>query len=165
MEEKQYYIAYGSNFHLKQMHRRCPNAKVVGSGELQGYGLVFKGRDYGAYVTIEPKEGGTVPVLIWELGENDENALDRYEGYPKLYTKSMMETEVNGETISAMVYVMRPDMRIGMPSNVYLQIITEGYENAGFNMKGLQEAYQHSQIISEEAWKACQSSLQLREPR
>lgn len=165
MEEKRYYIAYGSNLHLKQMHNRCPNAKVVGSGELQGYGLVFKGKDYGACATIEPREGGMVPVLIWELGGNDEKALDRYEGYPKLYTKSMMETEVNGETISAMVYVMRQDRKIGKPSDIYLKIITEGYENAGFDTKGLQEAYQHSQIVSEEAWNACQRSLQLREPQ
>lgn len=165
MREKRYYIAYGSNLHLKQMHRRCPNAKVVGSGTLRGYCLVFKGRDGSAYATIEPKAGSIVPVLIWELGEHDEKALDRYEGYPESYTKSMMEIEVNRETLSSMVYVMGPDRKIGIPSNIYLEIIKEGYENAGFDTKGLQEAYRHSQIISEETWKACQNSLRFKEPQ
>ena len=30
--------------------------------------------------TIEPKEGGEVPVAVWEVTESDETALDRYEG-------------------------------------------------------------------------------------
>ena len=36
------YLAYGSNLNKKQMSRRCPNAKPVGSIILKGYKLEFR---------------------------------------------------------------------------------------------------------------------------
>ncbi len=78
-------IAYGSNLNLDQMAHRCPTAKVYGKGMLEGYRLLFKGTTENAYLTIEPHNGGKVPVLIWELQPEDEKALDFYEGYPNFY--------------------------------------------------------------------------------
>ena len=33
---KKYYIAYGSNLNVEQMRYRCPDAKVVGTAEING---------------------------------------------------------------------------------------------------------------------------------
>ena len=33
--QERYYIAYGSNLHKEQMSRRCPDARVVGTGWLR----------------------------------------------------------------------------------------------------------------------------------
>ena len=52
------YIAYGSNLNKEQMARRCPTARYVGTGMVEGYELKFKGRPEGAYATIDPKKGG-----------------------------------------------------------------------------------------------------------
>lgn len=72
MNEKQrLYIAYGSNLNLEQMAFRCPTAKVVGKSELKDYELLFRGGRRGAVATVEPKEGSTVPVLIWEIQNRD----------------------------------------------------------------------------------------------
>ncbi|MBO5160262.1 MAG: gamma-glutamylcyclotransferase, partial [Lachnospiraceae bacterium] len=73
MAKRKKYMAYGSNLNQKQMKFRCPTAKVIGIGEVKGYELLFKGSPYGAFATIEPKEGAKVPVLIWEVGPEDEN--------------------------------------------------------------------------------------------
>ena len=61
---------------------RCPDSKVVTTGMISDYELQFR-----QVATIEPKEGSEVPVLIWELGGQDELSLDRYEGFPHLYRK------------------------------------------------------------------------------
>ena len=59
------YIAYGSNLNRAQMALRCPDAKVVGTGEIKDYELLFRGNRNGAVATVEPKKGESVPVLIW----------------------------------------------------------------------------------------------------
>lgn len=126
------YIAYGSNLNLEQMAFRCPTAKVVGKSELKDYELLFRGGRRGAVATVEPKEGSTVPVLIWEIQNRDEVSLDLYEGYPNLYGKQMLEVELDGKTVPAMVYVMTPGHSFGIPSDYYSNVIWQGYETAGF---------------------------------
>lgn len=91
---KRYYIAYGSNLNIRQMRIRCPHARVIGTAVINDYELLFKGSRTGAYLTIEPKEGGEVPVAVWEVTESDEAALDRYEGYPVFYYKKEMELDI-----------------------------------------------------------------------
>ena len=70
------YIAYGSNLNRAQMALRCPDAKVVGTGEIKDYELLFRGNRNGAVATVEPKKGESVPVLIWEISPRDEFNLD-----------------------------------------------------------------------------------------
>ena len=77
------YFAYGSNIDLEQMVRRCPAAQVVGPVTLENYELAFRGS---GFATIVPKKGGVVHGLLWSITPLCEQALDRYEGYPRHYT-------------------------------------------------------------------------------
>ncbi len=61
---KRYYIAYGSNLNVPQMRSRCPHATILGTASPKDLELLFKGSGTGAYLTIEPHEGGTVPVAV-----------------------------------------------------------------------------------------------------
>ena len=84
------YIAYGSNLNIEQMGFRCPYAVPIGTTVLTDYRLMFRGgMDGNAVATIEPAKGESVPVLLWEITPRDEEALDRYEGWPRLYRKSL----------------------------------------------------------------------------
>ena len=83
---KRYYIAYGSNLNIPQMRMRCPEARIIGTSVIKDYQLLFKGSKTGSYLTIEKMEGASVPAAVWEVTENDEKALDRYEGYPNCRT-------------------------------------------------------------------------------
>ncbi len=76
--------------------RRCPTAKVVGSSLLRGWRLMFRGGSHSAVATVERMPGHTVPVLIWRLQPSDEQALDVYEGWPRLYRKETIRLTVNG---------------------------------------------------------------------
>ena len=154
------YIAYGSNLNLPQMAFRCPTAEVAGKSELKGYELLFRGGRRGAVATVEPKDGGSVPVLLWKIRKEDEEALDRYEGYPHFYEKQMMEVELDGKPVSAMVYVMTPGHEFGIPSDYYADVIREGYETAGFDLQILEDAIDHAyELVTQQTEQAGQQSL------
>ena len=150
MENRKKYIAYGSNMDTGQMRYRCPTAKVIGTGEIKDYELLFRGHERGAYATIEPKEGGSVPVLIWEVGPEDERNLDIYEGYPRFYGKQDLEVQTEHGTESIMVYIMNSRHSMGMPSKEYLDTIKRGYAEAGFSLTPLYEAVEKIQRRAEE---------------
>ena len=89
MNEKKYYIAYGSNLSVEQMAQRCPDARIVGQAVLEDWELAFHG-----CATILPNKGKNTPVLVWEISAGDEKNLDIYEGYPNFYRKENMTVEV-----------------------------------------------------------------------
>lgn len=148
--KKRNYIAYGSNLNVIQMRMRCPGAKVIGTSEINGYELLFKGSRTGSYLTIEPKSGGTVPVAIWSVTADDETALDRYEGCPLFYYKTEMVLPVKGicsgrtRNLSCFVYIMHEDRPLGAPSRYYVQTCLDGYRHFGFDEKTLIQAYANS---------------------
>lgn len=134
------YIAYGSNLNLLQMKHRCPTAKVIGTSEIKDYELVFRGSYKSAVATIEPCEGSIVPVLLWNIGPDDEKSLDRYEGYPNFYDKEDINITIGNQNVTAMVYLMTPGHKFGKPSEYYLKAIEDGYIDAGFDTNILYDA-------------------------
>ena len=136
-----YYLAYGSNMNTEQMAFRCPTAKVYAHGMLEGYELFFAGRVNCAVASIRKNPNKSIPVLIWTIGKEDEESLDRYEGYPRFYTKVNIPFTVNGKTIQTMAYVMtkRPASILGTPSRSYFNTIASGYEEFGFDLDPLYE--------------------------
>ena len=143
---KRYYIAYGSNLNIMQMRMRCPGARIIGTSVIEDYQLLFKGSKTGSYLTIEPMEGAEVPVVIWEVTESDEKALDRYEGYPNFYYKKEMTLDIKGirtgkvRRRDAFVYIMHEERELGIPSWYYVNTCLDGYRAFGFDEKYLFDA-------------------------
>lgn len=86
---KRLYVAYGSNLNIQQMASRCPGAKLYGTGVIENFELQFKGQPHGAFATIAPKDGASVPVAVWEISKRNEQALDLYEGIPPTTSNRM----------------------------------------------------------------------------
>lgn len=145
--EKRYYIAYGSNLNVRQMRMRCPTARIIGTSVLKDCELLFKGSKTGSYLTVEKKPGSTVPVAVWEVAENDEKALDRYEGFPNFYYKKELTLPIKGIRTGKIrkrrvfVYIMHEDRPIGIPSVSYMQTCIQGYDDFGFDRLVLIDAY------------------------
>lgn len=139
-----FYLAYGSNLNLVQMASRCPGAEWIGSGELEGWELLYKGSKTGAYLTIEKKKGGKVPIGVFTVTEEDEKRLDRYEGCPAFYYKKEVPIEVpmDGKTIqgTGFIYIMHEDRPLGLPTRWYVDTCMQGYEDFGFDKNYLYEA-------------------------
>ena len=129
------YLAYGSNLNLAQMDRRCPTAVILGRSVLKGYKLLFRGRKDNAVATVEPCKGSSVPVLLWEIYEEDEASLDIYEGHPKLYRKEIVKVKLDRKTVKAMMYVMNDGRPLGKPNPYYYNTILEGYRVCEFDPK------------------------------
>ncbi len=145
-----YYIAYGSNLNVRQMRMRCPSAVILGTATLKGWELLFKGSLTGSYLTIEENEDSYAPVLIWQVDEQDEANLDRYEGFPDFYYKKYIKVSYKGirtgkrRTVTAFAYIMHEDRPIGIPTVHYLRTCLEGYNTFHFDEKFLKEAYEKS---------------------
>ena len=147
MAEKLYF-AYGSNINLEQMAYRCPAAKAVGPVILENYELLFRGNAKGSGVaTIAPKEGSQVHGLLWRITPACEQALDFYEGYPRLYGKEQVTVrDDGGRQLTVMAYVMTSDerwMSPTMPSAFYYRGIQDGYRQNGLPVQELKKAWEH----------------------
>ena len=144
--KKRYYAAYGSNLNAEQMRCRCPDAKVVGTAELDGWRLLFKGSMSGFYLTIEQEEGSRVPVAIWEVSEADEARLDRFEGVPRCYYKKELVLDIKGiksgktRRRRVFLYIMHEERPLGVPTRRYVMTCAQGYRNFGFDLATLGDA-------------------------
>jgi hypothetical protein len=125
------YLAYGSNLNKAQMRVRCPDATPKGYILLPDYRLVFKG-----VADMIPAKGLHCPVGLWEITDKCEKALDRYEGFPRLYRK---EYFVNKDGIDFMAYVMN-GYGLGMPPETYYKAIAQGYNDFGIDTEYLESA-------------------------
>lgn len=126
-----YYGAYGSNMSISQMEIRCPKAKLLDKGILEGYELTFRGRLNNAHATIQRSAKKNllcgVPIVIWEISKSDEANLDRYEGYPYYYHKEYHEVTLKEGKKLVMLYVMNSGYNYNLPSPMYCCTIGDGY--------------------------------------
>ena len=124
------YIAYGSNMIEEQMAHRCPGAKLIGTGYLPNHRLEFY-----LHATVERTRAhdAKVPVAVWEISEENERSLDRYEGCPTYYTKHRRRVMMDdGSEIWGMVYIMNM-IRPQPPTAGYYNAIAYAYEKLGFS--------------------------------
>ena len=63
------YIAYGSNLNRGQMALRCPDAKVVGTGEIKDYELLFRKQERGGSHGGAEKRGECAGVNLGDQSE------------------------------------------------------------------------------------------------
>lgn len=137
------YLAYGSNMNLEQMDYRCPNSNVVCNGKLEGYRLVF---NIHADVVKSSNKNDFVPVVVWNIADEDWYRLDMYEGYPSYYIKETVNVILeNGKCEKAVVYVMA-DKRKGIcpPYQNYFDCVEKGYIENGIDVTYLYEALNYS---------------------
>ena len=85
-----------------------------------------------------------MPVALWELQPRDEKLLDRYEGYPSHYFKEDLPIKINGEEVTAMVYIMNLKQQFGLPSESYYNTVRQGYKDCKLDLNVLNEAVKES---------------------
>ena len=137
------YISYGSNMNLSQMDYRCPNSYVVCNGKLKGWKLVF---NVHADIIKTDDCNDFVPVVVWNIADNDWKNLDLYEGYPSYYIKETVNVILdNGKNEKAIVYVMADNRKgICRPTKNYFECIETGYIENGIDVKYLYNALSYS---------------------
>jgi len=148
------YFAYGSNLHMGQMARRCPEATPWSKFIYPGWRLVFRG-----VADIEYAPGFEVQGGLWRITGADEAALDTYEGVRSgLYIKDYFlihYTDAEGErqVERVLVYLMGRETGQYAPGKYYLETIRQGYQNFGLKEERLDEAVEIAKLaenLSEE---------------
>jgi gamma-glutamylcyclotransferase (GGCT)/AIG2-like uncharacterized protein YtfP len=128
------YAAYGSNMDPAQMADRCPHSPQHGTGWLEGWRLTFGGEDLGwegALATLVEDSSQRVFVVLYEITDSDEAALDRWDGATLgYYRKIKVRVATLEGDVVAWLYVLN-DYEGGLPSARYLGIMADAAESAG----------------------------------
>jgi gamma-glutamylcyclotransferase (GGCT)/AIG2-like uncharacterized protein YtfP len=116
------YFAYGMNTNLDEMAARCPGAVCLGPAWINDYALVFR-----YFADIEPEAGGWCDGVLWEITDDNLQALDRLEGYPWHYTRFTVLVHTDRGSDTALVYQMTDQSYEQPPSGHYYNMVAEGY--------------------------------------
>ena len=96
-------IAYGTLMTGERNHRYCRNAVSIQPCTIKGT-IYDTGWQFPAF---RPEGDTTVHAELIEIPITDWSAMDRLEGYPRLYDRMLVPaTLADGSTVEAWVYVM-----------------------------------------------------------
>lgn len=127
------YFAYGMNTNLNEMSYRCPAARCLGPAVLPGYRFRFAG-----CADVVPDPSSSVDGVLWELTQDCMAALDILEGYPHFYNSEEVLVEHDDRIVYAEVYYMNPGHPDSAPSDGYLSMVAQGYEQCGVSTTQLE---------------------------
>ena len=132
------YVAFGSNLNRRQMAWRCPLSREMGPGALPDFRLEFRRV---ADVVFSP--GDETPIGLWRVTRDCVQALDRYEGFPRVYTRQFVRVDTDTGPVWAFVYVMT-GCAIEPPTPQYYDTVRLGYKHFGLPLEPLEAAYRRS---------------------
>ncbi len=128
------YAAYASNMDPAQMAERCPCSPRRGTGWLEGWRLTFGGEDIsweGALATVVEDEAERVFVVLYDVTEADEKALDQWDGASLGYAEKIkVRVCTQDGDVVAWLYVLTT-YEGGLPSARRVGIIADAAERAG----------------------------------
>jgi len=154
-----FYFGYGSNLDILQMKRRCQDCRPIVAAKLPGYELTFSG-----VLTIAYHPTAFVLGGIYEVSDEDEGALDIYEGFPHLYIKRYTHAIIAGQREEIFYYVMPEDSyRIAPPGQAYYDICERGYQDWHLDIGELEAARRRSWCMRKDFydWKSLSYKKQL----
>jgi gamma-glutamylcyclotransferase len=98
------YFAYGSNLQMKQMAKRCPESRLIGSATLHSYRWQINER---GYANVVADSQSSVEGICYLLSDKDEARLDRSEG---VHTGAYEKEELHVELVCAPVAFVGRDV-------------------------------------------------------
>tara|TARA_Y100000310_G_scaffold345833_1_gene470861 strand:- start:11828 stop:12271 length:444 start_codon:yes stop_codon:yes gene_type:complete len=114
------YFAYGSNLNHKQIKERCLDSKFMMPALLEDFKFVYEGyakKWDGSVANIIKSPGDVVWGGVYDISQNDLDALDFHEGYPGYYGRNNFKIKNNeGKVIEAIVYFKKNQEKIDLPS-------------------------------------------------
>jgi gamma-glutamylcyclotransferase len=138
-------FAYGSNLDDRQMRSRCASARVEARAVLPSHALTFGGfsrRWGGAVASLLPQRGAGVEGLLYRIIAPDLRELDRHEGCPFAYERSVMVVkDERGRRRRAHVYIQPEDtFEPRLPQLAYFRVLLNAYGRWGFDVERLAAA-------------------------
>lgn len=129
------YFAYGMNTNLAQMALRCPEAVSLGKAVLYQHEFRFA-----RHADIVESTSYKTQGVLWEITDECLAALDALEGYPNYYERKIVNVFHNGNPVPAITYYMVDGMPDEVPSDGYLAMLKDGYNDHDIEHRQLYEA-------------------------
>ena len=127
------YAAYGTNLDPARMSERCPHSILESTGWLTGWRLTFGGEEHGwdgALATIVQDPFEQVFVAVYDVTEEDEVALDRWDSADTgLFRKMKVRVSTLTGELLGWAYVLDA-VEGGLPSASYLGVLADAAEAA-----------------------------------
>lgn len=126
-----FYAAYGSNLHPIRLKERCPSASLIGTTSISSWKLSFRKRssDGSSKCDAEKTNQSTenLYIAVYKLFINEEETLDRIEGYNKGYDKISLDIVLNSENINVKMYIANKTWIIDdLPYSWYKEMVLSG---------------------------------------
>lgn len=138
------YFAYGMNTNPVEMALRCPGARSLGHAQLVNHSFRFA-----QHADVEPCEGSYVNGVLWEINEQNLQALDTLEGYPYYYNRVVATVMHESRAYHSLVYRMQPGHEISEPTLGYYRLVTAGYRAHGVPTEQLENSLNYSVLAVE----------------
>jgi gamma-glutamylcyclotransferase (GGCT)/AIG2-like uncharacterized protein YtfP len=129
-----YMFAYGLNTNLGSMRDRCPDARLIGPAWLDGYGFSWRGL---ADIDLDPDS--YVLGVLWEIGDDDLDAIDHFEGVPRHYTRQRVIISTTDAQHEGWAYIMASKGDARVPTDAYRNAVFEGYRQNGISDRQLSD--------------------------
>jgi gamma-glutamylcyclotransferase (GGCT)/AIG2-like uncharacterized protein YtfP len=134
------YFAYGSNIDERSMRKIVPHARVLGPGRLDGYRLefnVYSERWDGGAANLEPQPEGRVWGLLWDIPDEDLEALDTYAGHPTFYRREDVEVHLGEEVVPCTTLRVAHQKGYIRPSDRYINTVRSAMRVQGLPPEAL----------------------------
>ena len=114
------HFAYGSNMSRALMHRRCPQAKALGTASISGWRFVITPDGFGS---IARSAGSAVHGVLWRLTPRDLAAINAYESLDSgLYARRILPVRHGSRRVPALLYIARRRGE-GRPRPGYMTVV------------------------------------------
>lgn len=145
------YFGFGSNMNMTSLRAKGVEPLVARCAVLHGWRLCFNVQHFfrheGGVGNIECSASPTDRVLgvVYDCPDQALAALDSMEAYGHGYDRISVDVEVNGEPIQALTYVGMSEFidNSCLPSQRYLNIVTDGARQAGLDPDYVQQLEAH----------------------
>lgn len=115
-------FAYGLNTNIGEMRCRHPQAVLIGPAWLDGYGFAWR-----RFADIELDPDRYTIGLLWQVSDEDLDALDRFEGVPRHYIRQRVRISTQGGEHTGWAYMMARQDAEMLPDGGYLDAVLAGY--------------------------------------
>ncbi len=138
MNERFYYLAFGSNLHPVRLTERLGPVRGLGPVELPGWRLCFdkRGSDGSAKANLRAAPGSTASAwgAVFELERAQFPLLDRFEGCGRGYDTFELDLPVAGRTRTVLTYLVPSHWlaRGALPHDWYRDLVVAGARFQGF---------------------------------
>jgi gamma-glutamylcyclotransferase (GGCT)/AIG2-like uncharacterized protein YtfP len=130
------YFAYAHNTNTHVVKKRCPSAKLIGTGILKNFKLVFR-----HYADIENEDNTECYGVIWNINIKDLRTLDYDEGIHKSYNRIPISVDTENGPVKAMAYIMDPANSVKKPTpEWYIKSVEDGYKEHGLPVEAVENA-------------------------